>query len=216
MARFGAPRLAALLLLAGAPAAAQTVCAAPGPDDAGVVLARVREGTHRAPLHRPCGTGGARMCAGPAYLLPGDTVLVHGHVAGWDCVTYATTRRTTSGWLPAGRVEALRVAAPAMAAWRGDWERVLSSLELRPAGRQLAVAGDATWYGAPHPDGERSVHIGEVHARATPRGDRWQGEDDLCRLRLRLLPPYLLAADNDQCGGYNVTFSGIYRRATRR
>ena len=41
----------------------------------------------------------------------------------------------------------------------------------------------------------------------------YEAGDDLdCRARMRLIGPYLLVADNGQCGGLNVSFSGAYRR----
>jgi hypothetical protein len=33
-----------------------------------------------------------------------------------------------------------------------------------------------------------------------------------CAVRLRQLGPYLFAADNQYCGGANVSFTGLYRR----
>ena len=38
------------------------------------------------------------------------------------------------------------------------------------------------------------------------------GEPGDCRIRLRLLPPFLLAEDNMNCGGMNVSFTTVYRR----
>ena len=35
---------------------------------------------------------------------------------------------------------------------------------------------------------------------------------DDCKVSLILLPPYLLARDNRQCGGMNISFKGVYRR----
>ena len=33
-----------------------------------------------------------------------------------------------------------------------------------------------------------------------------------CAVRLRQLGPYLFAVDNQNCGGANVSFTGLYRR----
>jgi hypothetical protein len=41
------------------------------------------------------------------------------------------------------------------------------------------------------------------------RGDN----DDICRIKLWRLGPYLVAADNVRCGGMNVSFTGVYRKA---
>jgi len=39
--------------------------------------------------------------------------------------------------------------------------------------------------------------------------------DDICRATLRLVGPYLLVDDNNDCGGANVTFDGVYRKKKR-
>lgn len=114
----------------------------------------------------------------------------------------------------------------------------------RQAGRLLA-AGEATW-GMFDPERVRrgGVNIGSFDAIFAPRdgqaafgtggedeagGTRfrslggqmltvfsYEGSEDRCRIRLRLLGPYLLADDNNQCGGMNVSFDGTYRRSTAR
>jgi hypothetical protein len=38
-------------------------------------------------------------------------------------------------------------------------------------------------------------------------------EDDICTVNLALLGNYLLANDNNMCGGVNVRFWGVWKRA---
>ena len=48
-----------------------------------------------------------------------------------------------------------------------------------------------------------------------PQGNHvvFAGKDtDDCEVKLTLLPPFLAVTDNLNCGGYNVTFTGIYRK----
>jgi hypothetical protein len=40
-------------------------------------------------------------------------------------------------------------------------------------------------------------------------------EDDICKLTLRLVGDFLVADDNGECGGVNVTFDGVYRKKKR-
>ena len=40
--------------------------------------------------------------------------------------------------------------------------------------------------------------------------------DDICKMTLRLVGEYLIADDNGECGGMNVTFDGVYRRKKKR
>jgi hypothetical protein len=37
-------------------------------------------------------------------------------------------------------------------------------------------------------------------------------EEDMCGITLRLVGDFLVADDNGDCGGVNVTFDGVYRR----
>ena len=98
-------------------------------------------------------------------------------------------------------------------------------------GGGLDADGDAT-FGALDPERAKrgAVNIGHVSGTAKPEGPILafaMGDDDKtfpfdkggefdCRIRLRLVGPYLLAGDNKQCGGFNVTFDGVYRRKPAR
>jgi xylose isomerase len=60
-----------------------------------------------------------------------------------------------------------------------------------------------------------AVHVGALGTQGVPKGDRLNVVDTdgyPCRVRMRLLLPYLIVADNGACGGMNVSFSGVYRR----
>ncbi|MEA9554629.1 hypothetical protein VC273_01405 [Xanthomonas nasturtii] len=51
-----------------------------------------------------------------------------------------------------------------------------------------------------------------VTARSTPNGNRLEVSEDDCTVRLQLLGELLIVANNLQCGGANVSFSGVYRQ----
>jgi hypothetical protein len=70
------------------------------------------------------------------------------------------------------------------------------------------------------------VHIGNFDGKTKPRGNRLAFGDGYdgsappdrndptdCRVLLRLVGPYLVAADNQGCGGANVSFDGVYTKA---
>ena len=70
-----------------------------------------------------------------------------------------------------------------------------------------------------------NVNIGQFEAKGTATGPEFafdaaekgtlpvdKGEDGDCKVWMRRLGPYLLVDDNNACGGFNVTFRGIYRR----
>jgi hypothetical protein len=160
--------------------------------------------------------GASAKCRQKAYLVPGNEVLTSRTFGDWVCAWYQPARGSeTVGWLPADRLNVSETtASPTPASWLGAWGFYDNSLRLsrgRGAGA-LRVEGDATWVGV----NPGNVHVGEVSGEAAPAGNvltvgDGDGEYD-CRLTLRLVGPYLLASDNKQCGGVNVTFDGVYRR----
>jgi hypothetical protein len=125
--------------------------------------------------------------------------------------------------------------------WRGP-ERDIEIRRGKAPGHLLAT-GDATWGARdPDRVARGGVNIGTVAADLIPsgnavafsqgtpeeggrivtdeNGDRVStlsydapGDEFRCRIRLRRVGDYLLASDNGNCGGHNVTFSGAYRRA---
>ncbi len=157
--------------------------------------------------------GASAKCRQKAYLVPGNEVLTSRTFGDWVCAWFQPTRGSeTVGWLPSERLSISEPAArPPLGAWLGAWSFYDNSLRLSRARRAgaLRVAGDATWVGV----NPGNVHVGEVSGEAAPAGYVLTvgGEDD-CRLTLRLVGPYLVAADNKRCGGVNVTFDGVYRR----
>ena len=100
-------------------------------------------------------------------------------------------------------------ANPPPARWLGEWVFYDNSLNVRRgAGASLSVSGEAFWHGAD----PSNVHTGEVAGASAPAGNALLIEDDPCKLTLRLVGDYLVAADNGECGGANVRFDGVYRR----
>ncbi len=202
---------------------------------AGPRLGTIKEAEARVPFVK--GTTGRRGCPGPdpacrekAFLVPGNTVILGATLPGFVCATYVgKTGATRSGWVADDAVAPAPVSpAPSLKDWTGTWTAPEQTVVIRPGKTPgtLAIKGDAT-YGALDPDRVRrgAVNIGEVEGETAPKGadlaftmgDKGTlpfsaGDSGDCRLRLRLLPPYLLAEDNNACGGMNVTFNNLYRR----
>ncbi|TNC07261.1 hypothetical protein FF100_33015 [Methylobacterium terricola] len=208
--------------------------AGPGP-----TLGTVKAGAARVPFLR--GASERKGCPGPdpacretAFVVPGNTVILAGAPGeaspGFVCATYVGQKGTVrSGWLPEGAV-ARAPDAPGQRSrdWTGIWRAPEATLVIRQAkaAGALSVKGDAT-FGALDPDRVRrgAVNLGSVDGTMAPSGpslaftmgDRGTlpyagGEAADCRLRLTLLPPFLLAQDNNACGGMNVSFTNVYRR----
>jgi len=159
--------------------------------------------------------GPSAKCRQKAYLVPGDEVLTSRTFGDWVCAWYQPARGSeTVGWLPADRLAVAEThARPPLASWLGAWGFYDNSLRLSRGRKpgELRVAGDATWVGV----NPGNVHVGDVSGEAAPAGNVLQiggGDEYDCRLTLRLVGAYLVAADNKQCGGVNVTFDGVYRR----
>ncbi len=204
----------------------------PGP---GPSLGTVKAGEARVSFVQ--GASDRKGCPGPdpacrekAFVVPGNTVILGGTRPGYVCATYVgKAGAVRSGWLPAGSVDrAPEPPAPGPTDWTGTWTAPEQTLVIRPgrAAGTLSVKGDAT-YGALDPDRVRrgAVNMGSVEGTTAPSGaflaftmgDRGTqpfaaGEPGDCRIRLRLLPPFLLAEDNTSCGGMNVSFTNVYRR----
>ena len=167
------------------------------------------------------GCPGKDSCRTRAYVIPGDEVLVDQRAAGWVCARYAGKKGQTVGWLKAEQVETLPAEAPALTAWIGTWRAGENVVEVTAGhGRlegSLELEGHAFWHGGLK--GE-VVHSGRMRGATAPVGDqavvREGPEDDSsCVVRLALLGRYLVAADNQRCGGMNVTFDGIYTKAAK-
>ena len=89
-----------------------------------------------------------------------------------------------------------------------------SRIAIRAAGAAgIAASGEGHWKGV------ASVNVGEFHAKAdavsSPVFVLREGSDG-CAVALERRGPYLLANDNERCGGHNVRFVGIYIRQTVR
>jgi hypothetical protein len=159
--------------------------------------------------------GPAAKCRQKAYVVPGDELIVSRAFGEYVCAWYQPARGgETVGWMTASRLETSETnASPAAALWLGSWEFYNNSLRITRGAKAgaLRVEGEAFWHGV-NPE---NVHTGEVSGEAEPASGVLSLGDDICRATFRLLGPYLIVDDNGDCGGANVTFDGVYRRAKR-
>ncbi|WP_159992858.1 hypothetical protein [Roseomonas sp. 18066] len=169
-----------------------------------------------------------------AFLMPGDVVVVSRRQGGFACASYLNDRRRlTTGWLPAAALQPLAPPGTApLEAWQASWygaQAYEQEIDISAEGSALRIGGSASWGSDDPARVERGgVNIGSLEAEARPSGARLgfssdggertrpydEGGPDSCRVRMLLLGPYLVVQDNLRCGGMNVTFSGVYRRAT--
>ena len=109
--------------------------------------------------------------------------------------------------------------------WIGTWKRnVTAEITIkRKSDGRIALDGSATYgSGAATHDGgieavldaDKAIQ-GFATSFVTPENNQIPFENAgqyECAVMLSQLGPYLFARDNQNCGGANVTFTGLYRR----
>jgi hypothetical protein len=157
-------------------------------------------------------------CRGRAYVAPGDTVITGVATSAYVCAFFAGPAGGSAGYVRRDEIAAVSTTqAPWLAAWTGTWQDGDNRIVLRHDGTKLAAKGEAYWPSA-HPsarDRPGGPNLGDMAGTAAPTGNTvvFAGDTpDECRVALTLLPPFLLASDNGNCGGTNVSFTGVYRK----
>ena len=164
------------------------------------------------------------VCAAQAhipYVIPGDVVIVGPRLADGVCVAKPNREGDTAGWVTERQIEPLPVPAASRWAWVGHWEEGGGdTIDLKAKGAGLVVDGQACWPGCETPPDQQTggPNVGNLDGEATPRGGRLKlgDSDDDCKAELWLVGAYLVVFDNLNCGGMNVSFTGVYRRTRGR
>lgn len=142
-------------------------------------------------------------------LRPGDTVVVTRVEGDWTCGYLSTRRGAAQGWVRSSDTKPVQFDPnPSLTAWVGPWTQDESRIEIQIADGKLDVNGEAYWHGRAD-----NVHTGEFSAESAPAGNKLHVEDGSCNIELALIGKYLLANDNNMCGGANVRFWGVWKRA---
>lgn len=153
-------------------------------------------------------------CVTNSYLIANDEVIISKLREGFACAYYPPS--DTAGWIKLDRIVFVPADNnPEPDDWIGDWHgRGDNMLTITHEGRaRLAIEGMAFWPSR-EPTGRYSVHVGELSGRLHHLGPRGRYDDsNLCEVNFTLLGDYLLADDNNRCGGMNVSFTGLYQRA---
>ena len=142
----------------------------------------------------------------PLVLRAGVPAIVY-HVDGaWTCAGFQNGPR----WVRSAELRAVPAdTTPRSAAWVGRWTVPAGTATIRPgSGDTLRIEGHAWWLG-----GRGVSHSGSIRALAVPSGNRVHFVEETCILDLALVGKYIVAGDNERCGGMNVRFWGIWRRS---
>lgn len=150
----------------------------------------------------------------------GQPVAVGKRDGDWTCVGHYGFGY---GWMLTSRLEPVRPDLhPPITAWTGIWTPLGVRKQPRGAATQLAistgappgslkVSGQAYWFGAVV-NGERVTHEGAVDGEAAPGENRLHLVDGTCEVHLTLVGSFLNVRDNGECGGMNVTFTGVWQK----
>ncbi len=121
---------------------------------------------------------------------------------------------TMFGWIPASRWHAAGSWPHSAVRWLGVWQNETAEII-------VLSTDDGGFYIEGHairdlgPDGNGTEIDGDFSITGKPKNgvvtaDNADPNPD-CRVSVRLVGNYLVAADNGNCGGIGVTFSGMYR-----
>ncbi len=182
-------------------------------------LADVNASSQRAMFHDDadgCPWQGGN-CDTRNYVVPGDTVIVSKIRDGYACAFYPSKGGGTAGWVPSIQLDLRPLDTSSDSErWLGEWSsegnpRLRFTSELG----KLRIAGIAYWPGPPATHDWPSTHEGQIDGTVEIAGNtgRYGEDEDLCEVRFWMLDDYLLAGDNGNCGGANVSFSAVYTRA---
>jgi hypothetical protein len=161
------------------------------------------------------GCASAKDCL-PAKLAAGDAVTVYHAEGDWTCSYIQQRDGAGPGWVKSRDIREVPVdPAPPLDAWLGTWAngrgRIRIAMSNPPA--KLHLAGDAEWHGR-----GGVVHTGDFEGDAAPSGNHLHFVEDgadSCTVDLTLIGKYLVADDNDRCGGMNVRFWGVWKRSAK-
>lgn len=163
----------------------------------------------------------AAHCVQKTYLVPGDEVLVAQQDEDWSCAWYFGKKREFVGYLPRRELKPVDVPVPRREDWVGRWKPIAGDnvIEIRAGEKNLLdIKGDASWVGAENAAGEPNVHVGQFEATGIAKGRylviRESADEYACHVDMQLVAGRLVVHDNGFCGGENVRFDGVYRKAS--
>ena len=145
----------------------------------------------------------------PLVLRAGVPAVVYQVDGAWTCAGFPNGPR----WVRSAELRGVSAdTTPPAAAWVGRWTLPAGTATIRPGSDDtLQIEGHAWWLGA------RGVsHSGSIRALAVPSGNRVHFVEEMCILDLALVGKYIVAGDNQRCGGMNVRFWGIWKRSVSR
>jgi len=143
----------------------------------------------------------------------GTPVEIYRRQGGWTCGYISGHDGAGPAWI---RSEALSVLPydgnPSLRAWLGTWTGGEDRVRIRAG----SVAGTVRLEGSAMWSGKYTAHFGDTKGSASPEGNHLhfvENGPDSCSIEMTLLGRYIIASDNQACGGLNARFQGIWKRA---
>jgi hypothetical protein len=151
-----------------------------------------------------------------AYLVGGDVVFAGPPNRGFRCAYYGSSRgKIIAGFIPIENLKPLvEDHGLSVDFVIGKWNYENDSIEIKAAGAEhVSGEGQASYQTA------ETVNEGSLSAQAPLAAGQKElvfkegNDESSCVVKLHRRGPYLVASDNNNCGGLNVSFSGIYTKA---
>ena len=165
---------------------------------------------------QPCPAAATCAWRRPGYVLAGDVVLASASRNGFRCIYVGSAGRFTAGFVP----DAVLAPGPKdgetidPAFLTGRWSDGEDLVVFAVRGPRIVADGDGVWPGRDFA-GPPGPHVGGFHGSVVATRTGLMVVDDTCEVTARRRGPYLLFADNENCGGLNVRFMGLYAKGSR-
>lgn len=140
-----------------------------------------------------------------------NSVVVIKQEGSFSCVMPALEGYFGAGWISNDNLKIIEPYPIDTKKWIGDWEGP-ASVSIKPeSNKALKITGKAIWQGI------NSVHFGELNFEAVPENNKVlsaASDKYSCSVLMLLYENRLIVIDR-QCGGTNVTFTGVYSRKVK-
>ena len=157
-----------------------------------------------------CPQAGVKCSLGGDAAKAGSEILFNGELPGFVCA-YLPAQDGDGGWVAKSDIVVTQpqpTTRPPTSAWVGQWKYGTDTgIDIVLKGGKLDISGNDT-----SADGNE----GDFVTKASPKDNRIHVTDNApCEVWMTLVGNYLVARDNQQCGGMNVSFTGVYTRAKK-
>lgn len=159
-----------------------------------------------------------KNCRQKSYLIAGNEVIVSRKFGNWACGWYQPKKGSeTVGWISLKNLE-FTPMVQGVESYAGKWTFYDNDIEIKKTKdpKVFDITGMAFWKGM----GD-NINTGELDGKAVwNQQNLVYGAEDkseyACKVRIDLVWKYLIVSDNFNCGGLNVTFSGVYLKKSTR